>query len=161
MQFLPGDIIAGWSARHIRKLPFSPAPGRQLRFGPGGDALSDAIKPAGDSGFSLDRGRSPGEDQKRGLKGILGRMSIARESGAKGQHHGAVPVHEHREGRVILESQKAVEQYAVAQVPRLLSRVNATHVPQHVAKCSARHEPCPPEGDLPYIVQAADYSHQQ
>src|SRR5207247_1640808 len=67
------------------------------------DAGSDAVEPARD-GFLLADGRGlTRQQQKRGLEGVLGVLSLTEDALADAQHHRAVPLQERSEGALLAE----------------------------------------------------------
>ena len=99
--------------------PLVGAPPRGVGLDTNGDPEGNAMKPARDGIGLADRRGPAGEDEERGLKGVLGVVRIAKDLLADAQHHRCVPFHQRREGRLIgpvLAVNEPLDELGVGQV---------------------------------------------
>ncbi len=63
--------------------------------------MGDAMQPAAQGVGDVQRAGLAGQDEERGLKGILGVVLVAQDSKARGCDHRAMSRHQAREGRSV------------------------------------------------------------
>ncbi len=75
--------------------------------------MRDAIKPVGEHRRGSDRSRLAGEDEERGLEGVLGIVVVAEDAPADAQDHRPMPPDDRLERRLIATCDEPFEQIAV------------------------------------------------
>src|SRR5262249_12258266 len=116
LQLPPGEVRGGRTRGLSGSLGLVAA-----AAGPGpprlhGDAVSDPVQPAGDGTFLDDGAGLAGQDEERGLEGVLGVLFLAQETAADAHHQRAVALHEGREGGILTQGGEPAQRLAIAQL---------------------------------------------
>jgi hypothetical protein len=123
--------------------PLVGTPSTGIGLDTNGDPEGDTMKPARDGIGLADRLGPAGEDEERGLKGVLGVVRIAKDLLADAQHHWSVPFHQRREGRLIStvpRRQETLDELAVGQVAYDAEFEDSVELMRHSGtRQSARH----------------------
>jgi hypothetical protein len=128
LKLVPGGFWRRCGVGHVGHLLLAGPPSR--RGGPRfqGGAVGDAVQPVADPLALPDAGGLAGEDKKRGLKGVLSVVRVARHAAANAQHHRPMPAEQRLERRLVAPGDKAFQQLPVGQtgpVARQGGRVQA------------------------------------
>ncbi len=119
----------------LAPLPPSALRSRLLR-----QAIGDAVQPAAHRFGATQRSRFAAEDEKDGLKSILGVVGIVQDTLTDAQHHRSMPPHQRRESVLIAPGGEALDQFAVRQAFRPRGGREGTKIlPQQMGRF-ARHD---------------------
>lgn len=112
----PGEVVwprrwSHWDERLV--LPPRGGPRPCLEGGP----IGDAVEPAPQRRRLADRAGLAGENEERGLEGVLGVGLVAEYTAADLQHHRPVPAQHGTESGLILVDMEPAEQLPIRQLP--------------------------------------------
>jgi hypothetical protein len=112
----PGGRPAGQTA--LMRRPANRLVAQSLR-----DVVGDAVQPTAERIPLANGAGLASQDEKSGLKGVLGILRVSQDAAARVKHHRAVTLNERREGGFRTLGQKLFQQ--------LLIRQNAVRLPRH------------------------------
>ena len=99
--------------RHLVHLPFPRSTFGRDRARFECSLVSDAIQPTREGVALVNRRRPPCQDEKSGLKRVLGVVSIVEDAAANAEHHRTVSAHQARERRLLACGDEAAQQLAI------------------------------------------------
>jgi hypothetical protein len=134
MQFFPGNVGSGIGRRHVASSLLVPALLGGVGLGPDRQAVGDLVQPVAHGLGLADRVGLAGEDEEGGLESVLGVVQAAEHAPADAQDHGAVPLDQGGEGRLLPPLGEALEQLRVAEVRDTLGASQAAEVAENRAK---------------------------
>src|SRR5216684_3839191 len=105
-----------------------------------GSAISDAIKPVADFLTWHDACRSPNQNKKSGLKGILGVRLMTGDSSADAKNHRSMPTDERLEGGVVPLPDEAFQQLTVGQPAAIFEQHCPTNAVQNMVGAASSHK---------------------
>ena len=140
----PGDLARGVGQSRIEGGNVLGRPAFEIGPQLPGDAVGDAVEPAGQRVALADAPRLASEDQERCLAGVLGVVLAAQCPPANAQHERPVALDDGGKGRLVLLCSKVRQQLLVGQVADLPRRRQAADTAQDKIELAVAHGRFPP-----------------
>src|SRR5262249_35075888 len=102
-------------------------------------AIGDAIKPVADFLARHDARRPPNQNQKSGLKGILGVRLMADDTSADAQNHRPMPTDERFKGTLVPLPDEAFQQLTVRQPSAVFEKHSSAKALQNLIGAASSH----------------------